>query len=75
MSEIMDEKQGDINQSPDKENVLNVKDATTSLEDKFNSTFVKLEAMQEEIMLKKIAELEEQLCELEAFAMKIINEG
>lgn len=73
MNEIMDENQGGESSSPNKENVLNLKDENPSFEDEFNSAFTKLEAMQDEIIAKKIAELEEQLCELESFAMKMIN--
>ena len=72
MNEIMDGKQGNMNQSQNKMNEVEV--SSSSLEEDFNSTFTKLEAMQDEIVAKKIAELEESLSELEAFAMKIINE-
>ena len=72
MSEIMDGKQGNMNQSQNKMNEVEV--SSPSLEEDFNSAFTKLEAMQDEIVAKKIAELEESLSELEAFAMKIINE-
>ena len=72
MNEIMDGKQRNMNQSQNKMNEVEV--SSPSLEEDFNSTFTKLEAMQDEIVAKKIAELEESLSELEAFAMKIINE-
>ena len=72
MNELMDGKQRNMNQSQNKMNEVEV--GTPSLEEDFNSTFTKLEAMQDEIVAKKIAELEESLSELEAFAMKIINE-
>ena len=71
----MDERKGDVNQSHNKENVVNIGDVLPSFEDEFNSTFIRLEAMQEEIMSKTIAKLEEQLSELEAFALKILNEA
>lgn len=75
MNEIMDERNGDVNQSPNnQEHVLNVKDDSPLFEDEFNSTFTKLEAMQEEIVLTKIEELERRLSDIEAFVLKIIDE-
>lgn len=73
MREIMNKNQEDINPSDSsRENEVNVGVISTSFEDNFNSTFTRLEEMQDAIVAEKIAELEEELCELEEFALKII---
>ncbi len=76
MDEIMNGKAGDVSQYPEKANCVEGSSSSnsSSFEDEFNSTFDRLKAMQEEIMSKRIAELEEQLSDLEVFATKIINE-
>lgn len=75
MSEIINENRGDASQYPNKARYVEGDSSEKEIpfNDEFDSTFSKLEAMQEEIMSKRIADLEELLSEIEAFASSIIN--
>lgn len=73
MSEMMNEDTGDAIPSPEKEGAVNAGDANSSFEEELNSAFKTLEAMQEEIMEKKLVDLEERLWELETIANDIIK--